>query len=1000
MPHDIFISYAHQGDNSSREAVTALVSRLHVELEAAFRLPPFNRELKIFFDKRDIKDFDHWQVRCHRALRDSRIFIACLSRTYLRSDACRWEWEEWCRHELEHGLVGQCAASLWFVKLEELDMPEDTALLRRWKGDLLQRFHIQCHEWRHDDHGNFLDAAARSELQQLTAHVAQRLRLLTLDRARRGNLPWPNANFVGRDPELTSLRAALLDALERFPAGLHAVGGMGKTALAQAFAYKEAAAFPGGCWVLRCEGHDRLLTLFRTFVSDLEIELTEEEKLDDIKAVRRVFDVLRARGSALFLLDNVDRPALLAQAQMKLLADQPWARVLYTTRLAPDDFTKAGAKIRPLDLDRLPENQAVDLIRRYQPGQTFALPEHEAAARDIVHELSGLTLAVETAAVYLGQCDPRVVDPQYAVDVRNYVKELREDLKTGGSKKLMSQLREVTATLRPTLARLDAPALTVLHIASLLAPDGVALPWVRAIAGQTHPELAAEARTGESDPWTQLIRGLIGMRLVQPTAEPRVVAIHSILQRVLESEPGGRQRLEVQLEEHMRTCALGLQKTANWVNARWELAPLAALAERWADYKHPRAAWLLNLSGACWHDVAEWSQAETKHRRALAIKELVFGREHPEIAISLNNLATVLQDTNRLREAETMYRRALAIDEASFGADHPEVARDLNNLAELLQATNRGVEAEPMMWRALSIWEQRLGANHSNVASLLNNLARVLQNSNRLIEAEPLQRRALAIDEVHFGANHFKTALRLNNLAELLMATDRMMEAEPMFRRALAITEASFGFIHPNLATCLSNLACVLEATNRREEAEPLMRRVLAIDEQSFGSENPIVARDLNNLGALLFATNRLVEAEPLMRRALAINEQSFGPNHPSVARNLQNLVALLLATNRSVDAEALMRRVLAINETSLGPEHPNVARDLSTLAQILLISSVNAVNDVLERASTPLLEKKAICLKALSRLEQASQLAPEDKGVRENLEMLRQLLAQTNWPP
>ena len=54
-------------------------------------------------------------------------------------------------------------------------------------------------------------------------------------------------------------------------------------------------------------------------------------------------------------------PALLAQEQMELLAGQPWARVLYTTRLAPDDFTKAGARIRPLDLDRLPENQAVVL---------------------------------------------------------------------------------------------------------------------------------------------------------------------------------------------------------------------------------------------------------------------------------------------------------------------------------------------------------------------------------------------------------------------------------------------------------------------------------------------------------------------------------------------------------------------------------------------------------------------------------------------------------------
>ncbi len=610
MPYDLFISYAHQGDNTSREAVAALVARLHAELEADFRRR-FNRDLEIFFDKEDIRDFDHWQVRCHRALRDSRFFIACLSRTYLRSDACRWEWEEWCRHELEHGLVGQGAASLWFVKLEDLDAPEDAALLRRWKGDLLQRFHIQCHEWRHDDHGNFLDAAARSELQQLTEHVAQRLRLLTLDRARRGNLPWPNANFVGREPELASLRAALLDAPEQSPAGIHGVGGMGKTALAQAFAYKEADAFPGGCWLLRCEGRDRLLTVFRNLVNDLEIELTDEEKLDDAKAVRRVFDVLRARGPALFLLDNVDRPALLAQEQMKLLAGQPWARVLYTTRLAPDEFVKAGAVIRPLDLDRLPENQAVDLIRRYQPGQVFASPEHEAAAREIVRELSGLTLAVETAALYLGQCDPRAAEPQYAVDVRNYLNKLREDLKTGGSACVMSQLREVTATLRPTLARLDAPTRTVLQIASLLAPDGVALPWVRAIAGQNHPELAADAVTGQSDPWTQLIRGLIGMRLFQPTAEPRVVAIHRILQRVLEAEmPEGREVLQSRLVVHAEARCKFLQEGwLNWSN-RWEIEPLRAFAEDLLTLNHPRASYVANKVAQRLHDLARHGEAE------------------------------------------------------------------------------------------------------------------------------------------------------------------------------------------------------------------------------------------------------------------------------------------------------------------------------------------------------------------------------------------------------
>jgi hypothetical protein len=44
-------------------------------------------------------------------------------------------------------------------------------------------------------------------------------------------------------------------------------------------------AHQGGCWLLRCEGRDRLLPVFRTLVNDLAIELTDEEKLDDTIAL-------------------------------------------------------------------------------------------------------------------------------------------------------------------------------------------------------------------------------------------------------------------------------------------------------------------------------------------------------------------------------------------------------------------------------------------------------------------------------------------------------------------------------------------------------------------------------------------------------------------------------------------------------------------------------------------------------------------------------------------
>lgn len=1028
MDHDIFISYAHDGDNSSREEIFSLVARLHKEMEADFK-HRFGRDLNIFLDKEDIQDFHHWQVRCHRALRGARFFIAFLSRSYLRSDACRWEWEEWCRHEQENGFVGQGVASLWFVQLEDL-ASEDAALLHRWRGELLQRFHIQCHQWQPDNSGEFLNATARSELSRLTEHVAQRLRLLALDRARAGNLPWPNINFVGRAPELAMLRTAIVEN-PGLPVGLHGVGGMGKTALAIAFAYHESESFPGGCWLLRCENRDRLLTILRPLVTDLDIKLTEEEQHDELLAVQRLFNLLRSRGPALFLLDNIDHPDLLAPNQTTLFADHPWTRIIYTTRLAPEDFTQVGALTQPIDLDRLPEDQAVDLIRHYQPEKKFTTPEHEGAAHYIVRELNGLTLAVETAAVFLGQSDPRSAEQRYAVDIRNYLHTLRSDLEHGGIEGVVSQLREVAATLRPTLARLDEPTRTVLQIASLLASDGVALPWLREIAGQKHSELATDAAIGLLDPWTKLIRGLIGLRLFLPTPEAKVVAIHSILQHVLKSELA--ESLDAQterVEEHIRLRGNALEQTTKWEEARWELAPFGALAEKWANEDQPGGWWLLHQAGSRWYDVAAWSQSELLHRKALAIAEKKYGPNHLNTGACINCLAFLLQATGQWTEAEQLHRRALKIAQLNFEPDHPNIATALNGLAKILEAKNNFEEAEQLYRKALAIDVAKFGKNNPMVAITMGNLAHTLISTNQFEESESLLRDALNIDESYFKKeDRLNVATSLNGLAILLHSTNRLTDAELVYTRALAIEEACLGEEHPRIATTLNGLAQLLRDTNRMPDAESHLWRALKIDEACYSPDHPHIARDLNRLAGLMRATNRvheaekfykralniynihpttnqndfagclsnyaqlmhdiskLNEAEDLYRHALKINKSIYGEKHLEYARNCNNLATLLRDKRQLAEAESLHRRALEISEKILGPNNPEVATSLGNLAGVLQDSNRLAEAEPLYRRALNIdeasfgdsnprvavgLNNLAGLLQATSRLEEA----------------------------
>ena len=104
---------------------------------------------------------------------------------------------------------------------------------------------------------------------RFTEHVAQRLRRLALDRSRRGNLGWPQDRFIGRENELRLLRSHLLDAAPSAPVALVGIGGIGKTALALTFAFR-----------------------------DLDITLPAREKTDDTLGARRVLATLRPRFSS------------------------------------------------------------------------------------------------------------------------------------------------------------------------------------------------------------------------------------------------------------------------------------------------------------------------------------------------------------------------------------------------------------------------------------------------------------------------------------------------------------------------------------------------------------------------------------------------------------------------------------------------------------------------------------------------------------------------------
>jgi tetratricopeptide (TPR) repeat protein len=726
----------------------------------------------------------------------------------------------------------------------------------------------------------------------------------------------------------------------------------------------------------------------------MHFEFTENEKKDLAMQFERVLHEIQRRERCMLILDNVSDPRLLEPEYLDRLPRDGHVDLIATTRLAPAAIPGGAQEMTFVAVDELPEEDALALMRSHQPQGRFENENEENEARHIVRLLRGFTLAVETAAIYLGRHPGPDACRQFRERLSPDLLRESEQAAAASAVAVRHRVRSLEETLAFTLATLTPEALHVLSLASLLSADQVAVPWLRTLGADRYPAF----RNSEGNAFSQPLELLLGLRLFQPgeavDAEGQllIARMHRLVQDLMRqrAKPEDLTTMQQAVDALIDERDAALKQTTSWVKGRWELEPFNALANLWDESNHPRASWLLSQAGILSHELAEWGNAEPLMRRALAIDERSYVIDHPDVAIRLSNLAQLLKATNRLAQAEPLMRRALAIDEKSCGGDHPRTAIELNNLAQLLQVTNRLAEAEPMMRRALAIDEKGNANDPLRVAIDLNNLARLLQDTNRLAEAEPLYRRALEIDEKGYGFDHPHVAILLNNLARLLQDTNRLAEAEPLMRRALTIWEASLGSDHPSVAAALNNLAQLLKDTNRQAEAEPLMRRALTIWETSLGTDHPNVASALNNLAQLLEDTDRQAEAEPLKRRALTILERSLGPDHPNVATALNNLAQLLQATNRLAEAEPLMHRALAIDEKSYGADHPDVAIDLNNLARLLQATNRLAEAEPLMRRTLAIDEKSygndhprvardlnnlALLLEAAERLAEAEPL-------------------------
>ena len=701
MPYDLFVSYSRRDNTEGR--ITQLVERIKADF-ANFE-GNNGRGLVPFFDQQEIVGMQDWRQRILQGLRESRLLLACLSPAYLKSEYCEWEFVEYLKYEIGHLHGFNGVAPIYFVEVPGWTDKNFEQQCAAWIAELRKRQHFDLRPWHDIGEAALREVAVQERMQSLNVQIAATI--MRGERAEKslGNVDAHNPHFIGRTANLRMLRENFVTPGHiGVVTAVNGVGGLGKTALAIEYAHAFADEYGGGRWQVRCAGKDDLRLALAELATPIGFEFTDDEKKNADLQFERTRRELRKLADAhaphrcLLLLDNVDRPGLLDPAQVARLNGGDWLHVLATTRLGENELHGAHRDRSFLAIDELPPDDALALIESYQPGGRFRSEAERHAARDIVRLLGSFTLAVESAAVYLGQFANDVTCAAFLARLK---KEGLEGLDTAASQSSEGVLhgeKRLSATLQPTLERLGAAEKLALEFAALLPPDQVPLPWLRALVAKTFPEMERDAEPGYPDPWKNVLRGLLSLRLLTLGGHPkilrihRMVAAHITLGIKLESKAG----LRDELLRHAEAAATELD--ASWVHDReslWQLGPLQELVSGFAlDIRTPALARIAGIVGDIESTVGRLDKAILFLTLAVQLDEETIQSQldsdsaSKQLSVSLSRLATAYG--NRHSEGDTdrsrsLFERSTEITRRRCKANPSSISHAANLVISLLQ---------------------------------------------------------------------------------------------------------------------------------------------------------------------------------------------------------------------------------------------------------------------------------------------------------------------------
>ena len=882
---DVFLSYPHK----DRERVRALVGALAAE------------GLSVWLDESKVEAFDRIHDRVVAGIAGSRVLLAWYSLNYVASRPCQWE--------LSAAWSCENGARVLVVNPEA----DDAHIQPR---SLLQRFVPTA-----DD----LAAAARA-VRAAVAGVATSIGqgMSFAQPVHHGRQLAGSNHFVGRAGTLWALHdalsksaAAMLTSQPRSVVQLRGFGGVGKSVLAEEYALRFGAAYPGGIFWLKAYGDPERDRQIAEFASRLQVSIAGRPPAEIRAALAHV---MAAGPRSLWIVD--DAPSgLSADALSEWLSPHAAVPTLITTR----DRTHSSLGVL-IDVDVLADDESLALFeahREIDDGE-------RASVRELLDALGHHALAVEVAASYLGEQRSESI-AGFVNDLRNPAEDVLEQAAELADTLPLGHSPSIVATLDGTIRHLGEPARDLLCLAACLATAPIPRELVEDVFVRLGTPGAAKAlrmkAAKEADRY-----GLCRKEADPPDA----LSVHTLVARTALRHPASAGRID-----RIRAAAV-----ACLMERLYSVVTLGGILREGLLITHARA---LSAAPATAAEAAllvrvantdllrgDLETADRSSRGALVQCVALLGDDALETQFARSGAAMVLMARGESARAHEMLARLVPIFERALPAGHIYRVGAQSALALTSAAVGEGDAARRLAESALAACVAAHGEDHELTLGVKAMLGQILQFQGDAAGGMRLQQEVLASRRRDAGEADLDALTDEFVLAQAMVASGEAQAAAPVIERVAAVFERTLGA--DNVLTLSAQMWRLLANTGQ-EDADEIRGRAAALaprfDRAFGGGDAAATWTGLVDASAAM-AQGDATGARRWLAPMVEKMEASLGPRHAAVLGAKVSLAQAAWGADDVDGARHILADVLPLAQACLGAAHPCTVNAMLCLASCL----------------------------------------------------------------